>query len=279
LASIPKRTDIQIIVVEDECGRGAGWARNIGLKQAKGKWLIFADADDFFNPDFEFALDKYVDNDADMICFATNSVLSDNAELLCTTRLQSLLIENVWFSMGERIKAAKKQNNPDIIRYDTGVVWGRFVKRELIEKNRIKFQETICRNDTFFSIQLGCTAKEILLDDALAVYCYTKRDGSIMSLRTKKDERVRFFVAKTCMKYLRKHKQGFDIFNSDFIFHWNKLKTIDGKYFIKQFPSVLLLTTKKEKAAKDFWKFIKTETKKLRNNSFLHILILIFIIY
>ena len=73
LKSIPVSEDIQVIVVDDnspdadtylerypELSRpylefiraqkngGAGYARNIGLDHAKGKWLLFADADDFF---------------------------------------------------------------------------------------------------------------------------------------------------------------------------------------------------------------------------------------
>ena len=72
LQSIPSRNDIQIIVVDD-CsdkdvickverlcslyntlliktteGKGAGYVRNIGLTRAIGKWVLFADADDFF---------------------------------------------------------------------------------------------------------------------------------------------------------------------------------------------------------------------------------------
>ena len=71
LDSIPERDDIQIIVVDDNSdsnkvdfkkfpgigrrnveiyytkeGKGAGFARNVGLKYAKGRYLIFADADD-----------------------------------------------------------------------------------------------------------------------------------------------------------------------------------------------------------------------------------------
>lgn len=71
LASIPRRDNLQIIIVDDNSdfekvdfetfpglnepcvevyytkeGKGAGYARNVGLKHAKGKWLIFVDADD-----------------------------------------------------------------------------------------------------------------------------------------------------------------------------------------------------------------------------------------
>ena len=68
--------DIQVIVVDDNSpdadtylekypelsrpylefirttkGGGAGYARNIGLDHAKGEWLLFADADDFYVED------------------------------------------------------------------------------------------------------------------------------------------------------------------------------------------------------------------------------------
>ena len=76
LKSIPVSKEIQVIVVDDNSphadtylerypelsrpylefirttkGGGAGYARNVGLDHAKGQWLLFADADDFFVED------------------------------------------------------------------------------------------------------------------------------------------------------------------------------------------------------------------------------------
>ena len=88
--SIPQRGDIQIIVVDDNSdqayldifpsfyrsdleviftkeGRGAGYARNIGLKRAKGKWLLFADADDYYTGGFLDVLDKYKETSNNLI--------------------------------------------------------------------------------------------------------------------------------------------------------------------------------------------------------------------
>lgn len=106
LDSIPRRVDLQIIVVDDnsdldkvdfshfpgmneECvevyftkeGKGAGYARNIGLQHAVGKWLIFADADDFFNCGFLYSIDKYRDSLYDIIYFGVNSVFSDSLKI------------------------------------------------------------------------------------------------------------------------------------------------------------------------------------------------------
>ena len=69
IASIPVRDDIQIIVVDDHSNHeiqdfnslpsrielfrlvdyhGAGAARNEGLLHARGKWILFADCDDYY---------------------------------------------------------------------------------------------------------------------------------------------------------------------------------------------------------------------------------------
>lgn len=88
LDSIPQRDDIQIIIIDDNSlnikklrdiekkysyvemiytkeGRGAGYARNVGLKQIKGKWVLFADADDFYNKNAFSILDNYINSDND----------------------------------------------------------------------------------------------------------------------------------------------------------------------------------------------------------------------
>jgi hypothetical protein len=41
-----------VITVDDKDGRGAGWARNQGLRQVKTEWVSFLDADDTIEPDF-----------------------------------------------------------------------------------------------------------------------------------------------------------------------------------------------------------------------------------
>ena len=87
LESIPRREDLEIIIVDDNSnlskedfdtfpglgeknvevifskeGRGAGYVRNLGVEKSSGDWLIFADADDFFTSNMAFVLDKYKNN-------------------------------------------------------------------------------------------------------------------------------------------------------------------------------------------------------------------------
>ena len=87
IQSIPDRKDIEVIIIDDNShnsdelknvekllnrgnckfvytieGKGAGYARNIGLKIATGDWLIFADADDFFTKEAFEISDKPIIN-------------------------------------------------------------------------------------------------------------------------------------------------------------------------------------------------------------------------
>lgn len=42
----------EILPVHDSAGRGAGWARNEGVRQANGRFIVFLDADDLIYPTF-----------------------------------------------------------------------------------------------------------------------------------------------------------------------------------------------------------------------------------
>src|SRR5690554_4522298 len=92
LKSLPQRDDFQVIVVDDcspdqeglgavkqqfgqvfflsaPSNQGAGSARNIGLRHAKGQFILFADADDEFLPNAFNVLDQELKSDIDIAFF------------------------------------------------------------------------------------------------------------------------------------------------------------------------------------------------------------------
>ncbi len=203
LDSIPQRPDLEVIVVDDnsnpevvdfdhfpgmgrpdttvifdKSGMGAGRARNIGLEYAKGKWLLFADADDFFNYCLNDVLDEYADNDADIIFFKASCVDS-----------QSYLKADRTDEYNYHVK--EYENTPMtseiFLRYVAGVPWAKLVRHEIVTKWDIHFQETLIFNDTKFSYLTGYYAKEIAVDQR-AVYCLTYRPDSISYTLT--DEKI-----------------------------------------------------------------------------------------
>ena len=72
------RNDIKLYFIDKDHTKGAGRARNVGLEHAIGKWLIFADADDFFVKNAFCIVREYAYSDADVVYFKAESVFSDN---------------------------------------------------------------------------------------------------------------------------------------------------------------------------------------------------------
>ena len=156
LDSIPHRNDIEIIIVDDcsdeghhpqivregvyviyltkEESKGAGRARNIGLKKAIGKWLFFADADDYYINDAFKEFDKVKDTDYDIIFF--NYKTNQNKDTGFEYRLN-------------KMQEGRKRDRANF-KHLTNAPWNKMYKRQFIIENDIQFEEIPIQNDAYF---------------------------------------------------------------------------------------------------------------------------------
>lgn len=217
LDSIPRRDDIQIIVVDDNSdpgkvdfnsfpglqdphvevvftkeGKGAGYARNVGLNKAKGKWLLFADADDYFVDDFIQFIASYLNSKFDVIYFNAISRYFDNGEI-ADRHLYLNSIHNNY--LDDKYKAE------DQFRYVFGEPWCRMIRLDFILENKIKFDEVKASNDTIFSLHIGHLAKQIAVDSNI-IYTITLRRGSLVYTISKDILESRFKVFLRYNQYL-----------------------------------------------------------------------------
>lgn len=195
--SIPRRDDIQIVVVDDNSSidnvdwnsfkfddercielihtkgcKSAGAVRNEGLKNAKGKWILFADCDDYFDDGLLDAIDQYRDSTLDVLFFNVDCV--DGA-----TGKPS----NVFRGYQELVSGY--ENNKSLlenIRY-AKPPWTKMVRKEFLDRHHIQFEDVILGNDVWYSYQIGYFAKIVdVLDKRL--YVYTINANSISFHRT-----------------------------------------------------------------------------------------------
>jgi len=208
LWSIPRRDDLQIIVVDDNSdpalvdftnfpglndpfveviftkeGKGAGYARNVGVSKAKGRMLLFADADDFFNYCIYDVLEEYKDNDIDLIYFKCNSLHSEKFTAANGERDVNFINDRI-----DRFKHHDDRNSFYIVHS----VWCKLFKRDFVVHHNIRFSETPIANDILFSVYCAFYAQTVQVDDR-ALYCYTFRSGSIRTPESRShsaDERL-----------------------------------------------------------------------------------------
>lgn len=227
LDSIPQRQDIQILVVDnnstkenrqsamticadypqvtyiqDEIGNGAGHARNIGLDHAKGKWLLFADADDFFVDNLSDILDLHIDSVEDIVFFRKRSVYSDDI----TKEARRSQWNDMFFD-----EYLKTKNELEF-RRSFYTPWGKIIRRQLVENNNIRFDEIPYSNDAYFSVRSSCQARNIAIRN-YPIYVVTVRDGSLMSNYCKKpgELEVRYDVCYRIQCLLKEYNYPIDL--------------------------------------------------------------------
>jgi glycosyltransferase involved in cell wall biosynthesis len=167
----PGLNDCFVKVFFTKEGKGAGYARNIGLSKALGKWLLFADADDFYTDCLSSFLDEYKYSLFDLIFYKAKCF---NSATLVDARRNDQYHLNSYIDSYISSKAITESN----LRFKTSVPWGKLIKKNLIDTNNIRFDETTKSNDVTFSYLVGYYAKSITVDDRF-VYCVTLRDDSI----------------------------------------------------------------------------------------------------
>lgn len=198
LQSIPTREDIQLIVIEDTEGRGAGIARNQGLEQAKGKWVIFADADDYFTPHAFDIIDKHIEDDVDVVYYNAISRFTDTGEpAIRANNLQRMIQEFVTSD-------AKKESD---LRFNFHEPWAKMIRRSFIEAHQLQFDATRWANDVMFTTKVGCFAKTIAVDPA-PIYCITVTNGSLVNQRSIESRRCRYEVMLRANQFLREQGLG-----------------------------------------------------------------------
>lgn len=207
LKSIPDREDIEIIIIDD-CSesalsytqdntnknatiinlsenKGAGYARNIGLQKASGKWLLFADADDYFLPDAFAIFDNYLECSQDVVLFKNESSGKG-------TYVNKLI--DLFFN-----KNIDKQH---ALMY-AWAPWSKLVRHDYIKNNHFEFESTLFSNDVFWNVQLASNTKNIMIDNHV-VYKVTEQEGSLTTYLNQEAFNTRLNVALRSNQYLFK---------------------------------------------------------------------------
>lgn len=148
----------QRLKIVTQANSGAGAARNKGLEIAKGEYLSFLDADDFFELTMlEEAYAKCKELDADFVVFRSDSYNNDSkqySQCLWTIK-EHLLPQKEIFSY----KDIKK----DVFKVFNGWAWDKLYKRDFILKNGLCFQEQRTTNDLYFVFVALVVAERVAL--------------------------------------------------------------------------------------------------------------------
>ena len=175
-----QNSDNRIKIITQK-NQGLGAARNIGIKNAKGKYIFFIDSDDCLDLNcLEKVHENIICNNSDMVLFKFQSFGGLNNS-----------------KKGEGFKIDKKFGNidysnftftyKDVKRYVLNSYYSaclKLYKKEFIDCNNFRFSENIFFEDVLFHVKVMLNASKISFVNE-NLYLYRLNDDSIINRNTK----------------------------------------------------------------------------------------------
>ena len=209
---------------------GAGDSRNIGMKYAKGEYLLFLDADDIFYNNLCFdAYKKAKIDDAD-ICFmgAERINMRTNKTEYMGWVLRSCLLP-------EKTPFQKEEIGDQYFQMVTGCPWSKLFKRTFIMKHQIKFQNLKNSNDIFFVRTAMALANRLTYVDKILITYRFAEGNNTQSIKHKNP--LEFYKAYQALKeklieenlYESLEKSFVNMTLDDFMFNYRTTNSAEAK--------------------------------------------------
>lgn len=161
-----KENDYPYRLIRQE-NSGLGYARNAGLENSSGEWILFLDSDDIILPDTVKDLVNAADESADLV-FSKYNIINSQEEI-CNNQKG----EKEFFTNQEIQNAFLKRNYVILAA-------GTLFRRELLKSEKLFFDKIPWSEDQHFIWRLLSVINgAVFLDEPL--YQYLRRPGSIMT--------------------------------------------------------------------------------------------------
>ncbi len=220
--SVPKRDWIEHIIVDDKSDDGAalaevksyaaaagarwidnlteqkgtGVCRDIGIREAKGGWIMIADADDYFTDGAFDVIGEYLEDEADIIYFAPTSRKEGSGEKSERHVPYRRLVHEY---------AVKKNREEELrLRFLSVPDAFKMIRRSMITDHGITSSKKPVSNDVMFSVRCAYHAKKIRAVEEV-IYCITESPGTLTTAKNVQRFRTRIDVYIEQCLFLKKH--------------------------------------------------------------------------
>lgn len=213
--SIPEKDGIEIIVVDNSLepinreeikskrnivllhsapDRHAGGSRNEGIVASNGKWLLFADSDDYYSIDAFDIYYEHVDTEAEIVYTGMGGVYDDTGEPSDRGDIYAQLVHDYCNGIIDDAT----------LRFSFSSPCCKMVSHDLVTRHNLRYDEIRAGNDNYFSITSGFYAKSIIAIDKVTYIASVNR-GSLTKRSDYNVLRARFYAKLHCNQFFRQH--------------------------------------------------------------------------
>lgn len=209
---------------------GVSSARNLGLENSKGNYILFVDSDDYIEEDMvEILYKNLIDYDADISMCSINIVNNKNNYINYNNSLSNKMIFN---------QNSFRANMEDTALYYT-FPWNKLLKRDII--GNIRFRENLFYNeDGVFLYDISYNLKKAIFDGTKPLYNYIQNNQSA----TRKKINEKYLTIINAYDIVMEHIIDFNEKNK--MFFYKKYIYSLSKIYFYYYEKGLLKDTKKK---------------------------------
>lgn len=200
---------IKVISIENH---GQGFARNIGLNEAKGEFISFVDADDWMELDaYDILYDQIKKNDLDILFFKAINYINSSGSLVETD-----LYNYQCFIDNFEGQIFSNKDTEDFLFEITVYPGAKLYKNQFIQENNILYPEGIIFEDNYFFYKAYLNAERMSFINKCL--CYRRRHDS--STTQTFNKRIFDIVPATNLMFdLFKENSWYELYKKDLINH------------------------------------------------------------
>lgn len=161
---------------------GAAIARNKGIMEAKGEYLIFLDGDDIFDEELLLTVyQKANDTNADIVMFESMHVASEHIY----DKKQIIHSVDYIAKFCQQTVSVLDIKTCDFLMWPVNIA--RLYRKEFIDQEHLEFQNLSCENDTYFVIMAYFLAKRVVRSESERIMVYYRDHDTPSRISSERD--------------------------------------------------------------------------------------------